>query len=89
MEFVVSCKLTPSWECLFPTYPPPRTNGPELTLWDLWQVLGTFITEWEAGAALCSRVLASDDVAQQVAGQLSHVAAFYGFDGWLVSDGHE
>eukprot|EP00850_Spirogloea_muscicola_P020113 SM000207S06188 [mRNA] locus=s207:137974:139855:- [translate_table: standard] len=49
------------------------------------QVLGTFITEWEAGAELCGALLASPTTVRTAAAQLASIADYYGFDGWLVN----
>ena len=49
------------------------------------QVLGTFITEWEAGAAVCRQLFGSAATAQRAAHQLASIAACYGFEGWLVN----
>eukprot|EP00850_Spirogloea_muscicola_P006515 SM000031S11524 [mRNA] locus=s31:184181:186043:- [translate_table: standard] len=49
------------------------------------QVLGTFITEWEAGAELCGALLASPTTVRAAAAQLASIADYYGFDGWLVN----
>ncbi|EMP27061.1 Cytosolic endo-beta-N-acetylglucosaminidase, partial [Chelonia mydas] len=47
-------------------------------------VLGTFITEWTSGAALCESFLAGEAAAYHaVAVQLGRIAHFYRFDGWL------
>ncbi|CAM9738951.1 unnamed protein product [Phaeothamnion confervicola] len=49
------------------------------------RVLGTFITEWEAGAAVCARLFATVAGAEDLARRLAAVARDYGFDGWLVN----
>lgn len=49
------------------------------------QVLGTLITEWQAGAELCASMLADAGVAERCAQQLAAIALFFGFDGWLVN----
>ncbi|CAI5947019.1 unnamed protein product [Closterium sp. NIES-65] len=51
------------------------------------QVLGTFITEWEAGAEVCRQLLASRATAARAAHQLALVAHYHGFHGWLVLPG--
>lgn len=48
-------------------------------------MLGTFITEWEAGAATCRELFGTAAAARHTAQQLAHVAACFGFDGWLVN----
>ena len=49
------------------------------------QVLGTLITEWDAGAAACRRLFGSQAAALQAAAQLAALAAAHGFEGWLVN----
>ena len=49
------------------------------------QILGTFITEWEAGSILCELLLWTEQSAEAAALQLAKIAAFYGFDGWLLN----
>lgn len=49
------------------------------------QVLGTFITEWDEGKALCKRLLASKESTQLYASRLAELAAVLGFDGWLIN----
>ncbi|KAK9806678.1 hypothetical protein WJX73_007371 [Symbiochloris irregularis] len=48
-------------------------------------VLGTFITEWAAGALKCLDLLATHSRAEQYALQLSKLMAHYAFDGWLIN----
>ncbi|XP_029455015.1 cytosolic endo-beta-N-acetylglucosaminidase isoform X2 [Rhinatrema bivittatum] len=49
-------------------------------------VLGTFITEWEAGARVCESFLAGEESSfRAVADQMVRVAQFYRFDGWLIN----
>ncbi|KAK6743162.1 hypothetical protein RB195_010431 [Necator americanus] len=48
-------------------------------------VLGTFITEWEVGAALCKHFLASEDSVRRTVQLLVAIARHYKFDGWLVN----
>lgn len=48
-------------------------------------VLGTFITEWEAGEAACSQLFGSQESAERTALQLARVAHHLRFDGWLVN----
>lgn len=47
--------------------------------------MGTFITEWDKGAALCEQLFATPEASETAAGQLSRVAAHHGFDGWLLN----
>lgn len=54
-------------------------------LLDALQILGTFITEWEAGSILCELLLWTEQSAEAAALQLANIAAFYGFDGWLLN----
>ena len=49
------------------------------------QVLGTLITEWDEGRAMCEAFLQTEETAQQAARQLAAIAAYYGFDGWLLN----
>ncbi|KAI5073741.1 hypothetical protein GOP47_0011754 [Adiantum capillus-veneris] len=49
------------------------------------QVLGTFITEWDAGEALCRRLLASKESVFLYASRLAKLAEVLGFDGWLIN----
>ncbi|GJP70253.1 hypothetical protein CLOP_g1216 [Closterium sp. NIES-67] len=49
------------------------------------QSLGTFITEWEQGAAVCRQLLASPATAALAAQQLAELAHWHGFHGWLVN----
>lgn len=67
----------------FVTIPPPgwtnaaHTNGVK--------VLGTIITEWEDGAALCMELLQSEEQIQRTVNILVEMAEYYGFEGWLVN----
>ncbi len=73
------------------TQPPPHTatattHTTSTQQHPLSQVLGTFITEWEAGAALCQENLfPTESRARYVAQQLAAIAACYGFEGWLIN----
>ena len=49
------------------------------------KVLGTLITEWAAGAALCREILHDDASATRFANQLVAMASYYRFDGWLIN----
>ncbi|CAN0009123.1 unnamed protein product [Laminaria digitata] len=49
------------------------------------RVLGTFITEWEAGHGVCAELLRSEETAERAAAQLTRIAVDHGFDGWLVN----
>ena len=49
------------------------------------QVLGTLITEWDEGRAMCEAFLETEATAQQAARQLAAIAAYFGFDGWLIN----
>jgi mannosyl-glycoprotein endo-beta-N-acetylglucosaminidase len=48
-------------------------------------VLGTFITEWDAGAATCAAAFSTMAAAEAVAERLASIAAQYGFEGWLIN----
>jgi Glycosyl hydrolase family 85 len=52
------------------------------------RVLGTFITEWDAGYAACSKLLNDDQTAVVAAERLAAVAIDYGFDGEYPSNMH-
>lgn len=47
--------------------------------------LGTFITEWDAGKAICSKILENEEVMEKTVDSLVVVANHYGFDGWLIN----
>ncbi|XP_010423470.1 PREDICTED: cytosolic endo-beta-N-acetylglucosaminidase 1 [Camelina sativa] len=49
------------------------------------KVLGTFITEWDEGKAICKELLATKESAQMYAERLAELAAALGFDGWLMN----
>ncbi|KAK9124615.1 hypothetical protein Sjap_014217 [Stephania japonica] len=49
------------------------------------KVLGTFITEWEKGRAICDKLLSTKESAQMYAERLTELAASLGFDGWLIN----
>ncbi|GIL75646.1 hypothetical protein Vretifemale_5384 [Volvox reticuliferus] len=50
------------------------------------RVLGTFITEaWEDGRLRCEALLASPAAARRTADILTSLAAYHGFEGWLVN----
>uniref|UniRef100_A0A0D9WFE0 mannosyl-glycoprotein endo-beta-N-acetylglucosaminidase n=1 Tax=Leersia perrieri TaxID=77586 RepID=A0A0D9WFE0_9ORYZ len=49
------------------------------------KVLGTFITEWEKGAEICEEMFATEDSARMYAERLAELAAYLGFDGWLIN----
>ncbi|XP_029944494.1 cytosolic endo-beta-N-acetylglucosaminidase [Salarias fasciatus] len=48
-------------------------------------VLGTFITEWTDGAALCEAFLKDEESYRAVADKLVQISHWYRFDGWLVN----
>eukprot|EP00899_Mesostigma_viride_P000221 jgi/Mesvir1/1019/Mv17552-RA.1 len=47
--------------------------------------LGTFVTEFDRGAAVCREFLASDTRVEALVHRLTQVARYFGFDGWLVN----
>ncbi len=49
------------------------------------RVLGTLITEWEAGAAACAELFGSPEAAADAAEALARIAACYGLEGWLIN----
>ncbi|XP_038123504.1 cytosolic endo-beta-N-acetylglucosaminidase [Cyprinodon tularosa] len=48
-------------------------------------VLGTFITEWTDGAAVCKTFLKDEKSYQEVANKLVQISQYYRFDGWLIN----
>ncbi|XP_044037965.1 cytosolic endo-beta-N-acetylglucosaminidase isoform X2 [Siniperca chuatsi] len=48
-------------------------------------VLGTFITEWTDGAAMCEAFLKDEESYRAVADKLVKISHCYGFDGWLIN----
>lgn len=46
---------------------------------------GTFITEWDDGAAHCETFLKDEGSYRSLADKLVHISHYYGFDGWLVN----
>ena len=52
------------------------------------KVLGTFITEWDEGAAICNKLLSTKESAHKYAERLAELAVELGFDGWLVYATH-
>uniref|UniRef100_A0A8C9Z207 Cytosolic endo-beta-N-acetylglucosaminidase n=1 Tax=Sander lucioperca TaxID=283035 RepID=A0A8C9Z207_SANLU len=48
-------------------------------------VLGTFITEWTDGAAVCEAFLKEEESYRAVADKLVQISYCYGFDGWLIN----
>uniref|UniRef100_A0A2P2PM11 mannosyl-glycoprotein endo-beta-N-acetylglucosaminidase n=1 Tax=Rhizophora mucronata TaxID=61149 RepID=A0A2P2PM11_RHIMU len=49
------------------------------------KVLGTFITEFTEGRAICSKLLSTKESAQMYAERLAELAVALGFDGWLIN----
>ncbi|CAK7325923.1 unnamed protein product [Dovyalis caffra] len=49
------------------------------------KVLGTFITEWDEGKAICNKLLSTKESAHTYAELLSELAVALGFDGWLLN----
>ncbi|KAG8501382.1 hypothetical protein CXB51_003466 [Gossypium anomalum] len=49
------------------------------------KVLGTFITEWDEGAAICKKLLSTKEAAHKYAERLAELAVALGFDGWLLN----
>ena len=47
-------------------------------------VIGTLITEWDAGTEACKSLFCDAETASHMAEQLVKVARHFGFDGWLV-----
>lgn len=48
------------------------------------KVLGTFITEWDEGKIIASKLLETKESAHMYAERLTELAVALGFDGWLV-----
>ncbi|CAI5674091.1 cytosolic endo-beta-N-acetylglucosaminidase [Oreochromis niloticus] len=48
-------------------------------------VIGTFITEWISGAAMCEDFLKDEESYRRVADKLVQISHCYGFDGWLIN----
>lgn len=48
-------------------------------------ILGTLISEWDAGAAACRQLFGTLSSAEAAADQLAAIAAHHGFDGWLIN----
>ncbi|KAM4717208.1 cytosolic endo-beta-N-acetylglucosaminidase isoform 2-T4 [Anableps anableps] len=48
-------------------------------------VIGTFITEWTNGAAICEAFLKDEESYRAVADKLVQISQYYGFDGWLIN----
>ncbi|XP_039047337.1 cytosolic endo-beta-N-acetylglucosaminidase 1-like isoform X1 [Hibiscus syriacus] len=49
------------------------------------KVLGTFITEWDEGKAICKELLSTEESAHKYAERLAELAVALGFDGWLLN----
>jgi len=49
------------------------------------QVLGTFITEGGDGTDACQELFRSMESAVEAAKQLASIAAYFGFEGWLIN----
>ncbi|CAF0799991.1 unnamed protein product [Rotaria sordida] len=49
------------------------------------QILGTFITEFDAGKEICRELLASDDNVDRAVDALALLMAWYNFDGYLLN----
>jgi len=48
-------------------------------------VLGTLITEFDDGEAVCKKLFVSRDSAEALVGKLVQLCQRYNFDGWLVN----
>ncbi|WOL14807.1 cytosolic endo-beta-N-acetylglucosaminidase 1-like [Canna indica] len=49
------------------------------------KVLGTFLTEWDEGRAICDTLLMTKESSHMYAERLTELATSLGFDGWLVN----
>uniref|UniRef100_A0A8R1E6W3 FYVE-type domain-containing protein n=2 Tax=Caenorhabditis japonica TaxID=281687 RepID=A0A8R1E6W3_CAEJA len=47
--------------------------------------LGTFITEWIPGKAICKKILENEETVEKTANSLVAIARHFGFDGWLIN----
>ena len=52
----------------------------------IFQVLGTFITKWDEGKAVCDTLLSTKKTTHMYAERLAELAVDLGFDGWLVNN---
>eukprot|EP00760_Papus_ankaliazontas_P005294 PhM_4_TR1248/c1_g1_i2/m.28412/K01227/E3.2.1.96; mannosyl-glycoprotein endo-beta-N-acetylglucosaminidase len=48
-------------------------------------ILGTFITEWDAGSEECIKFLSQEADLERTVGQLVRLAVHHNFDGWLIN----
>ena len=66
---------------------PPRARCPQVNAAHTHgvPVLGTLITEWDAGAAACADLFGSATAAVDTAARLAAIAGHYGFEGWLIN----
>ena len=48
-------------------------------------IIGTFITEWDEGKAICNELFATKESTEKVATQLAQIAEDYVIDGWLIN----
>ena len=49
------------------------------------QVMGTFLTEWEAGREVCRELFKDEDGVSKLSTLLSQLAEVYKLDGWLIN----
>lgn len=49
------------------------------------KVLGTFITEWDAGADICRKLLSDEESINKAVSQLVEIAKYHRFEGWLIN----
>lgn len=49
------------------------------------KILGTIITEWDDGLAICKKILASEQSIDETVEKLAKINQDYGFDGYLLN----
>lgn len=49
------------------------------------KVLGTLLTEWEAGTIACQQLFQDKETALHTAAQLAAIAKCHGFEGWIIN----
>ena len=47
--------------------------------------VGTFITEWDQGSAICEKIFSSKNEVEFIVKKLIDLTIFYNFDGWLIN----
>ncbi|KAK7085021.1 hypothetical protein SK128_026538 [Halocaridina rubra] len=49
------------------------------------KVLGTFITEWEAGAVICQKLLCNEESINLCVSQMVKIAQYHHLEGWFIN----